>query len=356
MSVANWVQDRHPTDRVHLDAAAAGRVSTRVLELQAEHLEAEAVRGAYVAEAEAAEAVDAGRVALGSLVGLDDAFYTDGAATAFAVLLDAWPLARGARVGTITGEYGGNARVLRTRAATHGWELVLLETDELGRIVDVPGDLDLVTFPQVLSQRGVAQPVELALASGVPLLLDVAQSAGQVPVPAGAAAYVGTSRKWLCGPRGVGWGAVAPGTVLGDPPTLVAAHFPGEVRRFDSAEPHVAGRVALAHAARSWSPALLPVVAAAAGAARVLLEGAGGWSVVEPVDEPTGITTLTHPDADVLATRAALVERGFVVSAVPTTRADDLTAPVLRVSTAAWVTPGDVEALAGALDSLGSRA
>ena len=356
MSVARWVQDRHPTDRVHLDAAAAGRVSTRVLELQAEHLEAEALRGAYVAEAEAADAIDAGRAALGALVGLDDAFLTDGAGTAFAVLLDAWPLPRGARIGTIKGEYGGNARVLRARAALRGWQLVFLETDDLGRILDVPGDLDLLTFPQVLSQRGVAQPVDRALASGVPLLLDVAQSAGQVPVPAGAAAYVGTSRKWLCGPRGIGWGAVAPGVELGDPPTLVPTHYPGRLRRFDSPEPHVAGRVALAHAVRSWSPALLPVGQAAAAAARVLLEGAGGWSVVEPVDEPTAITTLTHPSADVVATRAALVAQGFVVSVVPTARADDMTVPVLRVSTAAWVTPGDVEALAAALDSLGSTA
>ena len=359
MSVANWVQERHPTDRVHLDAAAAGRVSTRVLELQAEHLAAEAVRGAYVAEELAAGAIDAGRSALAALVGGGsrgaDVFFTDGAATAFAVLLDAWPLGRGARIGTITGEYGGNARVLRDRAALRGWELVLLETDELGRIVDVPGDLDLVTFPQVLSQRGVAQPVEVALASGVPLLLDVAQSAGQTAVPAGAAAYVGTSRKWLCGPRGVGWGVVSPELALADPPTLGAAHHPGQVRRFDAPESHVAGRVALAHAARSWSPALLPVVHAAAAAARVLLQGAGGWSVVEPVDEPTGITTLTHPTADPWATRSALVERGFVVSAVPTSRADDLPRPVLRVSTAAWVTPGDLEALAEALDGPSTR-
>lgn len=356
MSVAQWVQDRHPTDRIHLDAAAAGRVSTRVLELQAEHLEAEAVRGAYVAEELAAEALAAGRSALGALVGLEDAFYADGAGTAFQVLLDAWPLPRGSRIGTIKGEYGGNARVLRDRAAVRGWDLVLLEADELGRILDVPGDLDLVTFPLVLSQRGVVQPVALALESGVPLLLDVAQAAGQTEIPPGAAAYVGTSRKWLCGPRGVGWGAVAPGVELGDPPTLGAASFPGQLRRFDQQEPHVAGRVGLAHAARGWSPALLPVVQAAASAARVLLEGAGGWSVVEPVEEPTAITTLTHPSLDPWVVRSALVAQGFVVSVVPTTRADDMVVPVLRISTAAWVTPGDLEALSAALESLGSAA
>ena len=38
----------------------------------------------------------------------------------------------------------------------------------------MPTGLDLVTFPQVASQRGVAQPVHEVLAAGAPLLLDVA--------------------------------------------------------------------------------------------------------------------------------------------------------------------------------------
>lgn len=357
MSVSQWVADRVSTDRVHLDAAACGRVSEAVLAAQAQFLRAEAVLGGYVAEAAAQDDLDAGRGALGALVGLgaNDVFYSDGGATAFQVLIDAWPLATGARVGTTAGEYGGNARLLRDRARRRGWELVLLPTDDLGRIVDVPADLDLVTYPQVLSQRGVLQPL---LEFDVPLLLDVSQSAGQVPVPTGAAAYVGTSRKWLCGPRGVGFGCVDPAwhDRLTDPPTMGTANTPGRIRRFDATEPNNAARLGLAQAARTWSPAVLPVGVAAAAAARVLLDGAGGWEVIEPVHEATAITTLRHPTADPFATRAALVEQGFVVSAVPISRADDLTQPLLRVSTAAWVTPGDVEALAHALESLASRA
>jgi pyridoxal 5-phosphate dependent beta-lyase len=353
MSVSQWVQDRVPTDRVHLDVAAAGRVSQAVLDAEVAHLRAEAELGAYVAEAAAEPAVTAGREALGALVGLggDDVLLTDGAATAFAVLLDAWPLGAGARVGTVPSEYGGNARVLRSRAVAHGWELVPLPVDDLGRVTGVPDGLDLVTFPQVPSQRGIAQPVAEVLAAGVPLVLDVAQAVGQVEVPAGAAGYVGTSRKWLCGPRGVGFAVVDPAwhDRLAEPATLGGLDRTG-LGRFDSTEPHVAGRVGLALAARSWSPALLPVVAAAAAAARVLLEGAGGWEVVEPVAEPTGITTLRHPSANPARTRLALVDEGFVVSAVPTTRAADLAVPVLRVSTAAWATPGDLEALAAALE------
>lgn len=349
------MRDRLPMQGVHLDVAGAGRVSAQVLAVQVDHLSAEAERGAYVAEAEAVAALDAGRAAVGALVGLSaaDVLLTDGAWSAFMTLLDAWPLPTGARIGVVASEYAGNALVLQHRAAARGWELAELPADDLGRVTDVPAGLDLLALPMVPSQRGIRQPVQELLASGVPVLLDVAQAAGQVEVPAGAAAYVGTARKWLCGPRGVGFGVVAPEwhDRLTAPPGLNALDRAG-MPRFDSADAHVAGRLGLAAAARSWSPALLPAVQAAAAAARVLLEGAGGWQVVEPVDEPTGITTLRHASIDPVRARAALLERGFVTAVVPMTRSADMQAPLLRVSTAAWVTPGDLEALATALESL----
>jgi pyridoxal 5-phosphate dependent beta-lyase len=343
------VADRVPTDLVHLDAAAAGRVSAQVLAAEIAHLEREPVVGPYVAETAADLA--GGRAALGALVGLgaDDVLLSEGAAQAFGVLLDAWPLPPGSRVGTVGGEFGGHARLLARRAERYGWELVTLPTDDLGRVTSVPA-LDLLTLPQVPSHRGVQQPMAELLASGVPVLLDVAQTAGQVEVPPGAAAYVGTSRKWLCGPRGVGFGAVAPDWQdrLAHALTLKHHETTG-MARYDSAEANVAGRVGLSVAARSWSPALLPVVASAASAARVLLDGAGGWAVVEPVEEPTGITTLRHDHADPVQVRDRLLQRGFLTGVVPVHRAADLDRPLLRVSTHAWITPGDLDLLASAL-------
>jgi pyridoxal 5-phosphate dependent beta-lyase len=153
----------------------------------------------------------------------------------------------------------------------------------------------------------------------------------------------------------VGFGVVAPEwhDQLTAPPGLNALDQIGMVR-FDSADAHVAGRLGLSVAARSWSPALLHPVQAAAAAARVLLQGAGGWQVVEPVDEPTGITTLRHPSMDPALVRTALLDRGFVTAVVPMTRSADMQTPLLRVSTGAWITPGDLEGLATALESLGS--
>jgi pyridoxal 5-phosphate dependent beta-lyase len=347
------VAARLATDLVHLDAAACGRASRAVLQAQIDHLLAEAALGGYVAEEQVEPVLAQGRSDLAALVGLhaSDVAFSDGAATSFAVLLAAWPLPRGARVGTVPSEYGGNARVLRRLAQERGWSLVCLPVDAAGRITEVPPGLDLVTFPQVASQRGVAQPVAQVLAAGAPLLLDVAQSLGQTVVPGGCAAYVGTSRKWLCGPRGVGFAVVDASWQhrLAEPPTSVASMWTG-VRRWESPESHVAGRLGLAVAAREWLPALLPVVHQRAGEARRRLAGVGGWQVVEPLAEPTGITTLLPPaGADPVATRTGLLADGFLVSAVPTSRAEDVSVPVLRVSTPAWVTDDQLDGLAGAL-------
>ena len=349
-SLEQWQDARMPMRAVHLDVASAGRPSRDVLDVEIAHLHAEAAFGAVVAAERAEERITEGRAALAALVGLagNDLFFSDGAGNAFATLLAAWPLPRGARIGTVPSEYGANARLLDRLADERGWALVPLPVDDSGRIVDVPDDLDLVTFPHVASQTGVLQPVEIAFAAGVPLLLDVAQSLGQVSVPAGCAAYVGTSRKWLCGPRGVGFGVVDPyvQSALVEPPTLGPAHGTG-IRRWDSQEAHVAGRVGLAVAAQEWTPSVQAVSHERARQARELLDGVADWRVREPVDEPTGITTLVGHDP--VATRVGLVEAGFVVSAIPVSRAAELDRPVLRVSTAAWVEPADLEALAAAL-------
>ena len=352
MDVDDWVAARTPAAAVHLDVAGCGRPSRAVLDTEVAHLELESEIGGYVAQEQAAAAVDAGRAALAGFVGLSgaDVCFSDGAGTAFATLLTAWPLREGARIGYTPGEYGANARALRCLAQERGWQLVLLPVDVDGRILEVPHDVDLVTFPQVASQRGITQPVEAVLGTGIPLLLDVAQSLGQVPVPPGCAAYVGTSRKWLCGPRGVGFSIVAPEVQGGlrEPPTLAPTHGSGMLR-WESQEAHIAGRVGLATAAQEWSPAVGEAAVRIAAYARSVLDGRGGWRVREPGDEPTGITTLAGGDP--VATRAALLREGFVTSAVPATRSDDLSGPVLRVSTAAWVDTAQLEAFA---DTLGA--
>ena len=146
-----------------------------------------------------------------------------------------------------------------TRSPTRrALDVVDLVTDSAGRLAldALPRQLagvDLLTFPVVASQRGVVQPAAAAVSvahdAGVPVLLDLAQAAGQVPLThLDADGYVGTARKWLRGPRGTGWLAAPPSAAARlEPayPSLVGRDADG-VGRLATGEASVAARVGLA--------------------------------------------------------------------------------------------------------------
>uniref|UniRef100_UPI001F49804D aminotransferase class V-fold PLP-dependent enzyme n=1 Tax=Candidatus Protofrankia californiensis TaxID=1839754 RepID=UPI001F49804D len=190
---ARWRAAREPAAITHLDAAGCARTSRATIAAHAEYLTEESRVGGYVAEIRHSQTLTQARANLAQLLGpgltADDVTFHHSAATAFAALIDAWPLPAGGRIGVVPSEFGSNTMVLAARAARDGIELVDLPVDGDGRInLDRLGHselagLDLVTFPHVPSQRGIVQPAAevaaRAAAVGVPLLLDVAQSLGQ---------------------------------------------------------------------------------------------------------------------------------------------------------------------------------
>jgi pyridoxal 5-phosphate dependent beta-lyase len=128
------------------------------------------------------------------------------------------------------------------------------------------------------------------------------------------------------------------------------------MRAFESGEAHVAGRVGLVVAVGDHIAAgpdrVRERLAALGRATRELLDGVGGWRVIEPLDEPTAATTLRPPESvDVVETRSQLLtEHGIVVSAIGPERAPgEMTGPVLRISPHLDATLDDLEALAAAL-------
>ncbi|WP_035920456.1 aminotransferase class V-fold PLP-dependent enzyme [Frankia sp. QA3] len=377
----------------HLDPAAAARPSQATLDAQIAHLRREGERGAYVAEMEAGEVLHSARAALADLMGPglgpDDLTFHHSASTAFAALLTAWPLPPGARVGVLPSEYGSNMLVLEARARQAPFELIDLPVDPQGVIdldvLDRAGmpsaqaarplalaELDLVVFPQVPSQRGIVQPaVEIGrrcTAAGVPLVLDVAQSLGQIDVrDIHASAYLGTSRKWLCGPRGAGFlalrGDLAERLNVGVPSLYTARRgedgwpipLPG-LSRLAIGEASVASRVGLAQALTELlasDPRLVfgRIVRLAAQGRRAL-DGAGGWRVRERPDSPSGIITLEPPPGvDPMAVRDRLYRQDAILtSAIPVQRSRDLEGPVLRVSAHVYNDPAEFEQLAAALN------
>jgi pyridoxal 5-phosphate dependent beta-lyase len=368
---AAWRTTRPRQAGVHLDSAACSRQSTAVLDTVTRHARHEAEIGGYVAEAAAEGLLQQGRSVLAGLVGMAaaDLAFTESASASVRTLFGRWGLAPGTRVGVLPGEYWHNLAVLRDAGLTP----VPLPVDDVGRLDLAAADRVLRDDPPALvhltlvaSHRGVVQPgrelAALCAAAGVPLVLDVAQALGHVDCDLGADAVYGTSRKWLAGPRGVGFLAMRPSVSARLTPVVGPDLFDDggadidHARWYESHDAHIAGRIALVVAVGEHLAAgphrVRERLSALGRATRERLDGRGGWTVAEPLDEPTAMTTLRPPaGVDVPATVARLrEEHGIVVTRIGRERAPaELTGPVLRVSPHVDATLDELDVLAGAL-------
>lgn len=353
-----WRAARPSTAGVHLDSAACSRQSFAAVDAAAAHARHEAEVGGYVAAEAAAPALHAGRAAAGALTGFaaDDVVFTTGATHALRILLGDW---RGGRtVACLPGEYGPNLAVMQR----HGFHPVPLPADDEGRLDPDAAARALTEDPPALvhltmlgSHRGIVQPVAAMAATcrelGVPLIVDAAQAFAHVDcADLGADAVYTSSRKWTAGPRGVGLLATRPGLLtdqtraeLADAEVNVAAHLGLSVALGE----HVA-----------VGPGLVQSRLAKVGAqTRAVLADVPGWHVVESVDEPSAITTLTPPDGvDPLDVRARLIaDHRILTTGALTARAPgEMTRPVLRVSPHVDVTDEELGLLAAALTAGGS--
>ena len=186
-------------------------------------------------------------------------------------------------------------------------------------------------------------------ATGLPLLVDGAQSAGAIPVDASQFDYYAFScQKWLCGPDAVGGLAVAEPERLriAAPSYLSQAGYepggeftprPGAVR-FDpgwTPPPSLAGLSAALDLAPEWR---FERAAAAAARCRELL--AERFDVVTAPDQATLVSFRVEGDSAALVKR--LYEQGVVVRDVPGLG-------WIRASCGWWTSDEDVDRLLAAL-------
>jgi len=365
-----WRAARPPVAGLHLDSAACSRQSLAVIDATAQHARNEAEVGGYVAAEAATPTLDAGRVAAAALTGMPDAevVFTTGSLNALDLLLGGWPAGTADRrtLACLPGEYGPNLAMM----AAHGFERQLLPTRDDGRVAlddaafalenDPP---DLVHLTAVASHGGVVQPLpmiaQLCDQLGLPLVVDAAQALGQVDCAVGADVTYASSRKWIAGPRGVGFLAVRPDLMERLRPRLAAPEWVSSVtvgRQLEFGEANIAARVGFSLALRehlAYGPEAVRTRLAELGRiTRAALADVPGWAVVEEVEEPSAITTLAPVDgADPQAVRAwLLAERRIVTTFVGVQRAPlELTGPLLRISPHVDTTADDLGTFAEAL-------
>ncbi|EID13840.1 ergothioneine biosynthesis PLP-dependent enzyme EgtE [Mycolicibacterium phlei] len=365
MSLAEvWRAARPAVAGVHLDSAACSRQSYAVMEAAAQHARHEAEVGGYVAAEAATPTLDAGRAAIGALTGLRDVVFTTGSNNALDLLLSSWPGER--TLACLPGEYGPNLAIM----AANGFAVRALPADGDGRLDVDAARRALAADPPALvhltalgSHRGLAQPVaELAAVCaelGLPLVVDAAQALGHLDCAVAPAAVYGSSRKWIAGPRGVGFLALDADLVRRLRPRIPPPEWnlPMSVpERLEHGETNLAARlgfsVALGEHLAAGPEQVRARLAEVGAMTRDAVADIDGWRVIEARDEPTAITTLAPTGgADPKTVRQWLIdERGIVTTVAERQRAPfEMTTPVLRLSPHVDVTADGLELFVRAL-------
>ena len=366
-----WRAARPKVAGLHLDSAACSRQSLAAIDAAAQHARHEAEVGGYVAAEAATPVIDAGRAALGALTGMSgsDVVFTTGSNNALDILLSSWAGER--TIACLPGEYGPNLAIM----AANGFAVRPLPADGQGRLVVEDAAQQLSDHPPALvhltplaSHRGLAQPsaaiAEVCRELGVPLVVDAAQALGHLDCAVGAAAIYSSSRKWMAGPRGVGALVIRPDLAQRLRPRLPPPEWGlalPVMQSLEHGEANVAARVgysvALGEHLAAGPDEIREQLAQLGRMTRTALADVKGWRVVEPLDEPTAITTLAPTDgADPRKVREWLIaERGIITTYAEVQRAPfELAAPLLRASPHVDTTAEDLhqfaEALAAATD------
>ena len=223
----------------HFNNAGCSLPPAPVLETHLGYLRREALIGGYEAQEEAQHRLDAVYAATAQLVGgqgPDEVALFENATRAFDMALYAVPLEPGDVILTSTAEYH-SMFVTYLHRARRGVRVEVVAPDATGQLdvgalrKRIDARVRLIAMTHMPTNGGLVQPAEavgeVAREAGVFFLLDATQTVGQIPLDVrrlGCHALAGTSRKYLRGPRGVGFLWVARDWIERLEPPLMEGH------------------------------------------------------------------------------------------------------------------------------------
>ena len=224
--VLQWREDTPGVaGRVHLNNAGASLMPKYVLSAITSHLQCEFLLGGYEAEAEVADSVRDVYAAVAGLLGSAPAnvAIVENATVAFFQALSCFDFQSGDVVVTTRNDYISNQLAYLSLARRRG--VVVQRAADLASGGADPDSLrELLRNPRarllavtwIPTNSGLIQPVEVfgevAAAAGVPYLIDACQAVGLLPIDVARLRcdfLAGTARKYLRGPRGIGFLYVA---------------------------------------------------------------------------------------------------------------------------------------------------
>ena len=285
---------------------------------------------------------------LAVVLGVDDASValTDSTTRGCAVVLAGLGLTAEDEVVTTDQEHFGLTGPLYATGA----RVVIVAGDEDAIAAAVTTRTKLIATSQVLWTTGRKLDLQrLRAETGIPILVDGAQSAGAIPVDVGDLDfYTVSGQKWTCGPESTGALYVAdperlrvkaPSYMSQDSYEASGAFVPKEgAKRFDTGwipVPSLRGLLAALRLHPEWR---YERAAEMAARCRALLE-----PHVEVVTPPAHSTLVSfHPNGDPAELVAALHERGVVVRELPGRN-------LVRASCGWWTSEEDLQRLADGL-------
>jgi selenocysteine lyase/cysteine desulfurase len=329
---------------MHFNNAGAALMPDVVVNRVIEHLHLEAEMGGYEAADAMTTELEKVYGSLGALIGADpaDIALTDSATRAWDMAFYSLGLEEGDRILTSESSYASNFIAFLQRARHTGARVEVVPSEPSGQVsVDaleamIDERVALVALTHVPTNGGLVNPAaavgKVCADHGVPFLLDACQSVGQMPVDVadiGCDFMAATSRKYLRGPRGVGFLYVNPAAAGWLEPAMLdlrAATWTSpedyqlapNATRFESWESDVAARLGLGAAvdyALSWG--LDTIWHFVRNLAELLRQRLGELASVTVRDlgvERCGIVTFTHQRLDAATLAASLRDQAINVS------------------------------------------
>jgi cysteine desulfurase/selenocysteine lyase len=310
---------------IHFNNAGAALMPAPVIETMTRHIQLEASLGGY--EAAGRQSADLENVygAIGRLINAqpDEIAVIENATRAWDMAFYSLPLQPGDVVLTSTTEYAGNYIPYLQMKQRRGIEIRVIPNDEHGQaslsaLTTMLEDdrVALISLPVIATNGGPVQPIEqigaLARSAGVLFLLDACQGVGQMPIDVqkiGCHMLAATSRKYLRGPRGMGFLYVEKSLCQNLEPAFLDLHaaalqsadtftIRADARRFENWECNVAAKLGLGAAveyalAQGIEPMWLRIQQLAGYLRQRLLE-IPGVTPQDPGLQKSGIVTFTH--------------------------------------------------------------
>jgi selenocysteine lyase/cysteine desulfurase len=389
-TVEAWRADTPGCERlVHLNNAGAALVPRPVGDAIAAHLELEARLGGYEAADDQAEPLREAYGQVARVLGAEsrNIALVQNSTVAFAQAMSAFDFAPGDAILTSRSDYASNQIMYLSLARRRGVEIV--------RAPDAPeGGVDPEAVRQLITRRrpalvaitwvptnsGLVQPVEavgsICRDAGVPYLVDGCQAVGQMPIDVRRLHcdyLAATSRKFLRGPRGVGFLYVSDRMLAaGAYPLLVDMHgadwsdpdafeLTPDARRFETWEFAYALVLGLGAAARYALNVGLETARdrsrELAAYARTRLAAVPGIRVLDRGPELCAIVTVAVEGRDTTGIKVALRQRGINTSSPQREDAvidmdDKRVSSALRISPHYYNTREEIDTAIAALEEV----